>query len=66
MELAAATPDKPAKGGRFGAKKAAPTAEETADKPAKKAPAAKKAAVKKPAAKKATGTTTKKAASKAK
>ncbi|TGD80706.1 type I DNA topoisomerase [Hymenobacter wooponensis] len=67
LELAAATPDKPAKGGRFGAKKA-PTAiaEETADKPAKKAPAAKKAATKKPAAKKATGTATKKAATKAK
>jgi DNA topoisomerase-1 len=66
LELAAATPDKLAKGGRFGTKKAAPTVEETADKPAKKAPAAKKAAAKKPAAKKAMGTTTKKAASKAK
>ncbi|MCB2376636.1 type I DNA topoisomerase [Hymenobacter sp. BT635] len=56
LELAEATPDKPAKGGRF-AKKAAPAAEDTADKPAKKKPAAKKAsgaAAKKPAAKKPT------------
>ncbi|QJX48302.1 type I DNA topoisomerase [Hymenobacter taeanensis] len=67
LELAAATPDKPAKGGRFGAKKApATSAEDAADKPAKKAPAAKKTAAKKPAAKKATGTATKKAATKAK
>ncbi|TGE08794.1 type I DNA topoisomerase [Hymenobacter fodinae] len=66
LELAAATPDKPAKGGRFGAKKAAPAADDTADKPAKKAPAAKKSAAKKPAAKKAAGTATKKAAPKAK
>ncbi|TGE28985.1 type I DNA topoisomerase [Hymenobacter metallicola] len=57
LELAEATPDKPAKGGRF-AKKAAPAADDTADKPAKKKPAAKapakKAAgtAKKPAAKK--------------
>ncbi len=51
QELAAATPDKPARG-RFGAKKAAPkTAEANADAPAKAA--AKKAAPKKPAAKKA-------------
>lgn len=70
LELAAATPDKPAKGGRF-AKKAAPAADaaETADKPAKKKPAAtaaKKPAAKKPAAKKAPGTTAKKATAKAK
>ncbi|RSK44477.1 type I DNA topoisomerase [Hymenobacter perfusus] len=70
LELAEATPDKPAKGGRF-AKKAAPAEKtEKADTPAKK-PAAKKAAAKKPAAKKATGTTaakkaTPKAAPKAK
>ncbi|MBO2009253.1 type I DNA topoisomerase [Hymenobacter negativus] len=57
IELADATPDKPAKGGRFG-KKAAPAAkEEKVDTPAKKAaakkPAAKKATTaKKPAAKK--------------
>ncbi|AHJ98217.1 type I DNA topoisomerase [Hymenobacter swuensis] len=65
LELADATPDKPAKGGRF-AKKAAPAEKtEKADTPAKK-PAAKKAATKKPAAKKATGTTgAKKAAPKA-
>jgi DNA topoisomerase-1 len=68
LELAAATPDKPAKGGRFG-KKAAPAKEEKdADAPAKKAaaakkPAAKKTAAKKPAAKKATA---KKPAAKAK
>lgn len=65
LELAEATPDKPAKGGRFG-KKPAPAAEkaEKADTPAKKT-AAKKPAAKKPAAKKATGTTaTKKAAPK--
>jgi DNA topoisomerase-1 len=48
MELAAATPDKPAKG-RFG-KKAEPAKTETADKPAAK----KKAPAKKPAAKKTT------------
>ena len=65
LELAAATPDKPAKGGRFGAKKAAPDATEAADKPAKKT-AAKKPAAKKPAAKKATGTTAKKTTAKAK
>lgn len=53
IELADATPDKPAKGGRFG-KKAAPAAkEEKTDQPAKKKPVAKKAAAKKPAAKKA-------------
>lgn len=51
-ELAAAAPDKPARG-RFGAKKVAPKAAEgEADAPVKSA--AKKAAVKKPAAKKAT------------
>jgi DNA topoisomerase-1 len=60
LELAEATPDKPAKGGRFGAKKAAPDAAEAADKPTKK-PAAKKST-----AKKAVGTTAKKAAPKAK
>ncbi|WP_303311287.1 type I DNA topoisomerase [Hymenobacter sp. BT730] len=58
LELAEATPDKPAKGGRF-AKKAAPAASEKTDtpvkKPAAKKPAAKKPAAKKPAAKKATG-----------
>ncbi|RPD48515.1 type I DNA topoisomerase [Hymenobacter sediminis] len=64
LELAEATPDKPAKGGRF-AKKAAPEAAEKADTPAKKA-AAKKPAAKKPAAKKAAGTTAKKATGKAK
>ena len=54
QELADATPDKPAKGGRFG-KKAAPAAkEEKADQPAKKAAAAKKPAAKKTATKKAT------------
>jgi DNA topoisomerase-1 len=59
LELAAATPDKPAKGGRFG-KKAAAAPEKEADAPAKKAakapkePAAKKKApAKKPAAAKA-------------
>ncbi|MBT2557515.1 type I DNA topoisomerase [Hymenobacter sp. ISL-91] len=57
LELAEATPDKPARGGRF-AKKAAPSAEEKTDTPAKKKPAAKKpAAKKKTPAKKATGTT---------
>ncbi|UOR07357.1 type I DNA topoisomerase [Hymenobacter aerilatus] len=67
LELAAATPDKPAKGGRFG-KKAAPAADvaETADKPAKKAATAKKPAAKKATAKKATGATAKKSAAKAK
>jgi DNA topoisomerase-1 len=67
QELADATPDKPAKGGRFG-KKAAPAAkEEKADTPAKKKPAAKKpAAKKKPTAKAATKTTAKKAPAKAK
>ncbi|NVO85025.1 type I DNA topoisomerase [Hymenobacter terrestris] len=58
LELAEATPDKPARGGRF-AKKAAPAAEEKTDTPAKKkAPAKKPAAKKKAPAKKATGTTT--------
>ncbi|MBC8084784.1 MAG: DNA topoisomerase I, partial [Hymenobacter sp.] len=73
LELAAATPDKPAKGGRF-AKKAAPTADaaEVADKPAKKKltatkkPAAKKPAAKKPAAKKPAPSAAKKATAKAK
>ena len=64
LELAEATPDKPARGGRFAKKAAAPAAEETADTPkkkdaaakttAKKKAPAKKAAAKKPAAKKAT------------
>ncbi|WP_201981755.1 type I DNA topoisomerase [Hymenobacter rubidus] len=63
IELADATPDKPAKGGRFG-KKAAPAAkEEKVDTPAKKKPVAKKAAAKKPATKKAPA---KKATAKAK
>jgi DNA topoisomerase-1 len=72
QELADATPDKPAKGGRFG-KKAAPAKEEKdTDAPAKKAatakkPAAKKAtAAKKPAAKAKTATTAKKTTAKAK
>ncbi|SNR32750.1 type I DNA topoisomerase [Hymenobacter mucosus] len=60
LELAEATPDRPAKGGRFAKKAVTPDATEKVDTPAKK-PAAKKAAAKKPAAKKATGTTTKKA-----
>ncbi|WP_045688840.1 type I DNA topoisomerase [Hymenobacter sp. AT01-02] len=60
LELAEATPDKPAKGGRFAKKAVTPDATEKVDMPAKK-PAAKKAAAKKPAAKKATDTTTKKA-----
>ncbi|WP_400191241.1 type I DNA topoisomerase [Hymenobacter sp. B81] len=54
LELADATPDKPARG-RFGAKKAAaPAAEGEAKKAPAKKPAAKKTAAK-PAAKKATG-----------
>ena len=64
VELADATPDKPAKGGRFG-KKAAPAKEEKdTDAPAKKT--AKAATAKKPAAKKATAKTaaTKKPATK--
>jgi len=66
QELADATPDKPAKGGRFG-KKAAPAKEEKdVDQPAKKA-GAKKPAAKKATAKKATAkTATKKPAAKAK
>ncbi|MCA8830780.1 type I DNA topoisomerase [Hymenobacter pini] len=66
QELADATPDKPAKGGRFG-KKAAPAVdkEEKADTPTKKT-VAKKPAAKKPAAKKAAGTTAKKTTGKAK
>jgi len=51
LELAAATPDKPVKGGRFG-KKADAKEEKDADQPAKKKPSAKKATAKKPAAKK--------------
>ena len=72
QELADATPDKPAKGGRFG-KKAAPAKEEKdTDAPAKKAATAKKPAAKKPAAKKKTAAkaaakpAAKKAAAKAK
>ncbi|MCC3156790.1 type I DNA topoisomerase [Hymenobacter sp. 15J16-1T3B] len=65
IELADATPDKPAKG-RFGAKKAAAPAADAPAKAAKttKTAAAKKTttAAKKPAAKKATGTAGKKAA----
>jgi DNA topoisomerase I len=66
LELADATPDKPAKGGRF-AKKTTPAADKTdkVDTPAKKT-AAKKPAAKKPAATKAAGTTAKKATGKAK
>ncbi|NML64543.1 type I DNA topoisomerase [Hymenobacter sp. RP-2-7] len=64
LELAAATPDKPAKGGRFGKKAAAEKPEKEADAPTKKAakeavPAKKKAtttAKKKEPAKKAAGT----------
>ncbi|OWP63307.1 DNA topoisomerase I [Hymenobacter amundsenii] len=78
LELAEATPDKPARGGRF-AKKTAPAAEEKTDTPAKKTAAkkpaakkkapAKKAAAKKPATstaakKSATSTTAKKTSSK--
>nr|GFC50797.1 hypothetical protein [Tanacetum cinerariifolium] len=69
LELAAATPDKPAKGGRFGKKAVAEKPEKEADAPAKKAakapkePAAKKKApAKKPAAAKTT--TAKKAVAK--
>ena len=63
LELAAATPDKPARGGRFGKKAAPAKAEKDADAPAKKAakPADKKA-TKKPAAKKAPATKPKAAA----
>ena len=60
VELADATPDKPAKGGRFG-KKAAPAKEEKdSDAPAKKA--VKAATAKKPAAKKPAAKATAKAA----
>jgi DNA topoisomerase-1 len=52
LELAAATPDKPAKGGRFAKKEAPAKAEKDSDQPAKKKPVAKKATAKKPAAKK--------------
>jgi DNA topoisomerase-1 len=52
LELAAATPDKPAKGGRFGKKAEPAKGEADSDKPAKKKPVAKKATAKKPAAKK--------------
>ncbi|RAK69695.1 type I DNA topoisomerase [Hymenobacter edaphi] len=58
IELADATPDKPAKG-RFGAKKAAPAADGAAKAPKTTTKAAAKkteGAAKKPAAKKATGT----------
>ncbi|MBD2717059.1 type I DNA topoisomerase [Microvirga sp. STR05] len=65
LELADATPDKPAKGGRFAKKAPAADPKDAADKPAKKA-AAKKPAAKKPAAKKAAGTTAKKATAKSK
>ncbi|SET50018.1 type I DNA topoisomerase [Hymenobacter actinosclerus] len=56
LELAEATPDKPAKGGRF-AKKAAPATADKTDTPAKKTAAKKPAAKKKAPAKKAAGTT---------
>jgi DNA topoisomerase-1 len=68
LELAAATPDKPAKGGRFGKKAVAEKPEKEADAPAKKAakaPAAKKAPAKKATTAKATATTKKPAAKKA-
>ncbi|MEJ7666647.1 MAG: topoisomerase C-terminal repeat-containing protein [Hymenobacter sp.] len=67
LELAAATPDKPAKGGRFGKKAAAEKPEKEADAPAKKAakvPAAKAAAAKKKAPAKTPATAAKKAAPK--
>lgn len=64
LELAEATPDKPARGGRF-AKKAAPAAEEKSDTPAKKKAVAKKPAAKKKApAKKAANAAAKKPAAK--
>jgi DNA topoisomerase-1 len=63
LELAAATPDKPAKGGRFGKKAEPAKAEKDTDAPAKKA--AKATAAKKPAAKKATTAAQKPAAKKA-
>ena len=66
LELAAATPDKPAKGGRFG-KKAAEKPEKEADAPAKKAakaPTVKAAAAKKKAPAKKPATAAKKAAPK--
>ncbi|HEX8330541.1 MAG TPA: type I DNA topoisomerase [Hymenobacter sp.] len=63
QELADATPDKPAKGGRFGKKSAPAAKEEKVDTPAKKA--AKAATPKKPAAKKKT-TVAKKPAAKPK
>ena len=46
LELAAATPDKPAKGGRFAKKDI--KAEKSADEPAKKKPTARKPVAKKP------------------
>ncbi|SDX65999.1 type I DNA topoisomerase [Hymenobacter psychrophilus] len=63
LELAEATPDKPARGGRF-AKKTAPATEEKTDTPAKKAAVKKPAAKKKAPAKKAAGATAKKPAAK--
>jgi len=63
LELAAATPDKPAKGGRFGKKAEPAKAEKDTDAPTKKA--AKAATAKKPTAKKATAATKKPAAKKA-
>jgi DNA topoisomerase-1 len=63
LELAAATPDKPAKGGRFGKKAEPAKAEKDSDAPTKKA--AKAATAKKPTAKKATAATKKPAAKKA-
>ena len=68
LELAAATPDKPAKGGRFGKKAAAEKPEKEADAPAKKAAKApvakKKTPAKKAAAKPKTATAKKTAAAK--
>jgi DNA topoisomerase-1 len=67
LELAAATPDKPAKGGRFGKKAVAEKPEKEADAPAKKAakaPATKKAPAKKATTAKATTAAKKPAAKK--
>jgi len=65
LELAAATPDKPAKGGRFGKKAVAEKPAKEADAPAKKAakaPAAKAPAAKKKAPAKKPAATAKKSA----
>jgi DNA topoisomerase-1 len=65
IELADATPDKPAKGGRFAKKGTPAKAEKDADAPAKKDAAAKKPAAKKAAAKKPATAAKKPAAKKA-